>query len=168
MRRRALLAVMVTALTSACETSGEPEKVAVPVDSAAGELAFAYTGPDETAIVLPVHINGKGPYEFVLDTGATLTCVDQALSTELELPKAAGSGGFGVGIGKSGQFGMVAIDSFRIGAASANGMSACVLDLSQFAQLGIELDGLIGLNFLKSFRVSIDFERQVVVLQDAK
>ena len=35
-------------------------------------------------IVVPVTINGSGPYDFLLDTGSTNTMLDQKLADELD------------------------------------------------------------------------------------
>ena len=40
--------------------------------------------------VVDLKINGKGPYRFVLDTGATATVIGEELSRELSLPAACG------------------------------------------------------------------------------
>jgi predicted aspartyl protease len=38
------------------------------------------------AVMVPVTINGSGPYDFMLDTGSTITSVDRELGQELALP----------------------------------------------------------------------------------
>ena len=42
-------------------------------------------------IVVPVTINGSGPYDFVLDTGSNNTMLDQKLADKLALPHGADS-----------------------------------------------------------------------------
>lgn len=153
------------ALLCACQP-GAPARVEAPADSAAGAVAFEWAGPGEAAILVPVHINGRGPYSFVLDTGATLTCMDQALATELSLPEEGGRIGFGAGVGGAGRMQLVHADSLRVGEARAEELTLCALDLSSARQAGIELDGLLGLNFLRSFRMGLDFERGVLSLQE--
>lgn len=37
------------------------------------------------AVIVPVMVNGRGPYDFMLDTGCTLTTVDRELGQELAL-----------------------------------------------------------------------------------
>jgi hypothetical protein len=37
------------------------------------------------AVVVPVTVNGRGPYEFMLDTGSTISAVDPELARELRL-----------------------------------------------------------------------------------
>lgn len=104
----------------------------------------------------------------MLDTGATLTCVDQALAQQLQLPEAGGMVGVGAGAGGAGQMRLVTLDSLRVGAARAEELTACALDLEHTASVGLEIDGLLGLNFLRSFRVTLDFEREVLILQDVE
>ena len=158
------LGFLLTLLT-ACQSSA-PARVEAPVDSAGGEIEIEWAGPNEAALLVPVHVNGTGPYSFVLDTGATLTCVDEVLARELSLPEPAGQRGIGAGIGTAGRIQLVNIDSLRVGEARAFDLPACSLDLGMAEQIGIEIDGLLGLNFLRSFRVGLDFERDIVTLQE--
>jgi predicted aspartyl protease len=154
---------------SACDV-GAPARVVTPADSAAGETPFRLAGPGGAMLLVTVFINGSGPYDLVLDTGATLTCVDQRVAAELNLPRAAAGVGYGAGVGGSGSVGLVRLDSLRLGHARAERMTACVLDLQHLQQLhgigsaGSTVHGLLGLNFLKNFRMTLDFDRSVVSL----
>jgi predicted aspartyl protease len=47
--------------------------------------------PNDAAIMVQVKINGQGPYDFVLDTGATFTCLDNDLADQLKLPRVEGA-----------------------------------------------------------------------------
>ena len=42
---------------------------------------------DLSMIIVPVSINGSGPYDFMLDTGCGKTMVDQRLAEELHLSR---------------------------------------------------------------------------------
>jgi predicted aspartyl protease len=103
----------------------------------------------------------------VLDTGATITCVDLPLAERLNLPEQRGQIGLGAGVGGAGRVRLVGIDSLRLGAAEASGLTACVLDLQQVRAISPDVAGLLGLNFLKEFRVTLDFERNILLLQEA-
>jgi predicted aspartyl protease len=149
---------------AACEATSAPDRVTIPADSAAGEVAFELAGPGGAALTVPVHVNGSGPYRFVLDTGATLTCVNSRVAAELELPEQRGMTGMGAGVASSGRMRLVRVDSLRVGGAAAAGLTACELDLAHVEALGIEIDGLLGLNFLREYRVTLDFEREVLIL----
>jgi len=52
-----------------------------------------------------------------------------------------------------------------MGEASATDLRACVVDLAHVRRLGIEADGLVELNFLKKFRVTLDFEDRVLTFE---
>ena len=142
--RRSPLAIPLLAALAACQPPGAPDTVHAPPDSAAGEMAFELAGPNGAALMVPVHVNGEGPFRFVLDTGATITCVEG--TTRMRL---------------------VRLDSLRVGGARAEGITACALDLAHTAAIGVEIEGLLGLDFLRSYRVTLDFDRQVLLLQAA-
>ena len=78
MRLVALLAPLVLA---GCMQPGGGAPVQVTGE---GEVPFTLAGPGGAAIVVPVKINDTGPYNLVLDTGATLTCLDRALVERLQ------------------------------------------------------------------------------------
>lgn len=166
-RARVLAPVLpLLALVGACEGGlGTPQRVSVPADSAAGETAFRLAGPGGAALVVPVYLDGKGPFDLILDTGATLTCVDEALARELGLRERVGAIGGAVGVGGAGRVRLYALDSLRLGATSAAGLTVCAIDLGGLAAVSPGTRGLLGLNFLKSFRVTLDFERAVVRLE---
>ena len=151
-------------LLSAC-TDMSPDRVAIAADSAAGEVAFELAGQGGAALIVPVRINGTGPYDFVLDTGATITCVDEQLAGQLSLPAVRGVMGTAAGVGGQGGVSLVEIDSLSMGGVHAHGLEACVINLEHLSAMGLELGGLIGLNVLREFRVTLDFERNIVTLE---
>jgi len=152
-------------LLAACDRMA-PARVDMPVDSAAGEVPFELAGPGGAALVVAVHVNGSGPYQFVLDTGATISCVDEELASALQLPDVQGVLGTAAGVAGAGRLRLVSIDSLSVGGVRAHELQACVVDLQHLGGMGLELDGLIGLNVLREFRVTLDFERNIVTLQE--
>jgi predicted aspartyl protease len=158
--------VTIAAVAAACELSGEPARVDAPADAAAGEIALRFVGADDAAIVVPVWINGEGPFDLVLDTGATYTCVTPEVAARLDLPDQRGAVGYGAGVQSAGRVRIVRYDSVRAGAAAAHDMAGCVVDLSSLAAVGTAVDGLLGLNFLRGFDVRLDFERAVLTLTE--
>ncbi|HEY0673125.1 MAG TPA: retropepsin-like aspartic protease [Longimicrobiales bacterium] len=150
-------------LVAGCDLA-TPARVQAPADSAAGEIAFQLASPNEAAILVPVQINGHPEVDFVLDTGATFTCIDISLARELGLPDQDEVGGIAIGAMNVGRIETVLIDSLRIGNATAYDISACKLDLEALRR-GFGAHGLIGLNFLKSFDMAVDFDRSILRLQ---
>ena len=157
-----VLVLLIAVILIGCDAS-VPAQTVAPADSAAGETAISLLGPNEAALVVPVSINGRAPVNFILDTGATLTCIDVSLARVLELPGGEVTNGVAIGAMSAGRVETVRIDSLRIGNAAAYDLLACRLDLAALREaLGVQ--GLIGLNFLKSFDVALDFERRVLPL----
>lgn len=132
-----------------------------PVDTAAGEVEFSGTA----AMIVPVHVNGDGPLQFAVDTGSTLTCVDHRVAERLGLPERSGRQGVTAGGSGVGHMRVVRIDSLRVGGAAMRELDACVVELAHARSVGVEIDGLLGLNFLRAYDVRIDFDRRVLSLQ---
>lgn len=162
--RLALVLLLVVLSSAGCRLGAQaPAAVTYPADP--DEIAFAFEGPGEAALVVPVLVNGEGPFRMVLDTGATLTCVTEPVAEALALPSARGVAGFGAGVGGSGHLRIVRVDSLRLGRARLDGLQACVLDLSHLAGVGVTVDGLLGLNALRPFTLTLDFGRNVLRLE---
>ena len=156
------IAAVLPFFLSACEPAA-PARTQAPADTTAGEVKFELAGPNDAALTVPVYINGRGPINFILDTGATLTCIDVSLARELGLKDEGTMGGVAIGVLSAGQLQTVRMDSLRIGRASAHNLAACRLDLEALrTALGVQ--GLVGLNFLKEFDVALDFDRRVLTL----
>lgn len=158
---RAIALVSTLALAGCVQVGSAPPPPAV---TGAGEIPFTLAGAGGAAIVVPVKINGQGPYQLVLDTGATFTCLDQSLVKKLELPTPTGLVGRGATVGSSGAISLHRIDTLTIGDVTAKALTACSLDLRNVNEMGLEVDGLLGLNVLKSFKVGLDFQRNVLTL----
>ena len=135
-----------------------------PASITPGEVPFEMAPPNEAAIIVPVKINGRGPFKFVLDTGATFTCIDQKLVDQLKLPEWSGQFGVGVLAPTEGAVKLVSIDTFEVGNTKATAMKACAIEFSRLQTGGLDARGLVGLNFLKSFQVKIDFKKKVLHL----
>lgn len=173
--RRCLLSVFLTCLAALTLTGCQvamPSRALAPANVAAGEVQFELAGPGGAAMLVPVKINGQGPFYFVLDTGATVAVVDQRLAQRLNLPERRGVTGIGTGIGSSGPMKLVSLQTLQVGNASGSDLTAGVVDIQHLRNLGggggsggKEIEGLVGLNFLRSFRVTIDFQRSVLQLQ---
>jgi predicted aspartyl protease len=154
----------VLLLLAGCRMSGEPAQVEAPADTAAGEVPLRFVGAGDAAIVVATFINGEGPFDLVVDTGATYTCVTAELAERLALPDQRGAVGIGAGVHGAGRVRIVHFDSVRVGAAMTADMAGCALDLSALEAVGTSVDGLLGLNFLRSFDVRLDFSRNVLTL----
>jgi predicted aspartyl protease len=164
MKFRCLINAAFVSLLVALSGCTIPSQLGEPSEASPGEVRFTLTPPNDAAIIVPVKINGRGPYNFVLDTGATFTCIDIKLVEELRLPDWKGQSGVSVITPGAGNARLVNLDSLEVGHAKATKLQACTIDLQQMQEMGLDAKGLVGLNFLKSYRMSIDFEKKILKL----
>ena len=117
------------------------------------------------AALVPVHVNGAGPFIFVLDTGSSRSIVSWALARELEAPAVArsqivGSAGSQMGI-------VVRLASVAVGSARVADVLAPVVDESRLSELGRGIRGVLGQDFLAGFNYTLDYRRARLTWDDA-
>lgn len=125
-----------------------PETTAVPFE----------TGPNEMAILFPAEVNGRGPYRFLLDTGASGSVIFPPLAAELGL---SGSEAEAKAVSVLGDLAaqVVTLDSLTALGHTRHAVMAAVIDLVDFTNTatGMRVDGILGYTFLKDFVVEIDY-----------
>jgi hypothetical protein len=115
-------------------------------------------------VVVPMYINHKGPFNFILDTGVGITIItDPHLKDSLNLKylRKIELGGLGDKIELTAY--TTPFLNLRIGSTEAKSCAAAILDddilnLSNYA--GMPIHGLIGYDFFKSFKVRINYNSQ--------
>ncbi|HEY8617858.1 retroviral-like aspartic protease family protein [Phenylobacterium sp.] len=128
------------------EASDDPG--APPVELGAGQTRNEH-------LLAPVSINGHGPYHFLLDTGANASCVSHRLMTELALtpgPPTRVHTVVGVRTRPS-----VLIDRLQVGQRDRRKVKAPALPIR-----GSEVDGVLGVDWLKGQRLVLDFKRSAI------
>jgi predicted aspartyl protease len=137
--------------------------------SAGGSLPVEFTlaSPHKPLILLPVFVNGKGPFRFAVDTGTSMTCVSTTLAGRLGLRLDAGTDLTGVGGTFSSATGR--LESLSIGDSRATGLTiASGGFIEQLGRaVGCEFDGIVGYDFLKQYRPVIDYPRRTLQLAGA-
>jgi predicted aspartyl protease len=122
--------------------------------------------PSKPLVVLSVEVNGRGPYRFCLDTGTSMTAISPALAAALAIPMKPGARpGAGAGGSISVSFGM--LESFAVGPHRVGDIDVTSADFfSSIAKAcGTDIDGIVGYNFLKRFRVTIDYPGTRLLLE---
>lgn len=119
---------------------------------------------EDYVIVIPVTVNGAGPYEFLLDTGTNTTLVSaefaQALRLRpvdrIELMTVTGS-----------QIVPRAwLESVTVGAKTATNLEALLSDLREARAVKPEICGVLGQNFLSRFNYLINYRDRRIEFED--
>ncbi|HEV2363027.1 MAG TPA: aspartyl protease family protein [Caulobacteraceae bacterium] len=110
-------------------------------------------------MTVPVEVNGTGPWQFVVDTGANQSVISAELMRKLGLPpgKLAPLNGIaGVDIAPTTQA------SLKLGNIDQDERTFSVLPAA-----GIGGDGMLGLDHLDGKRLTLDFRRQRVQIEQS-
>ncbi len=117
-------------------------------------------------IILPVYINEQGPFHFIFDTGvSSILLTNPDLLDSLHLSQASSVMIKGFGKGKDIKAGIVNGLSLKIGPMQGTGFTAAVLpkDILDFSTyVGTQIDGIIGYDLAKDFRIRIDYDHQQI------
>jgi len=112
---------------------------------------------DSHLVGVPVYINGKGPHNFVVDTGAGNTVMTPELADKLGI-EAQAVQGIARGIGGDTELKLAALETLAIGSARLTNSQVVVIDLSKVSPKGHLIDnGIIGYDFLKNFETVLDY-----------
>jgi hypothetical protein len=122
-------------------------------------------GPGGSVLALvPVSIQGQGPYTFALDTGASQSVVDKQIADQLELPT-SGTASPVFGVFGAGQATAVRVEQWRIGEVELPSATIVAIDLPD-PPIGSGPRGLLGSDMLSLFgAVTVDYEQAVLVLR---
>ncbi|WP_309645160.1 retroviral-like aspartic protease family protein [Phenylobacterium sp.] len=101
-------------------------------------------------VTAPVMINGRGPFRFMVDTGANTSCVSQGLAETLALPRGRALRVHTI-VGPRSRA-SVMIDQLDIGTRTRRGVEAPILPMAGFG-----IDGVLGIDWLKGQRLVLGF-----------
>lgn len=156
MRKIALSIVAFAALGAA-----PPPEMSADQDVLTEEQTVALERERYHRVTVPVSLEGKGPYRFLVDTGSEATVVSREIASSLDLPNAGRV--LIVGMASTGEADLVDIENIRLGS-----MDFCCLTSPVLERRQIGADGILGLDSLQDSRVLIDFEEGSMIVQDAR
>ncbi|HEX4051271.1 MAG TPA: retroviral-like aspartic protease family protein [Steroidobacteraceae bacterium] len=125
--------------------------------------AIASHGGQIGMIVASVMINGKGPFRFMLDTGATRTVLSSATAAKLALQSSPGDRILVQGVSGLSAVPLVHVDSVTSGSLQISGVSAPVLS----GPVLDGVDGILGMDGLSGMRLTADFVRDQVFINNS-
>jgi predicted aspartyl protease len=128
-------------------TSDPPGTIRVPVQM---------TG---ASVIVPVTLNRRLKTFLALDTGATTTMISHRIANNLGL-RTDGPRVVATTVNGHVSIPLARLGSIKVGEAEVHNLAVTVHDLSPATRV----DGLLGLDFLKRFHVSIDSRNQHLIL----
>lgn len=131
------------------------------------KLKFRLAGGAQPLILLPTRVNGAGPFDFILDTGAGTSLLSAELAQQLNIKILGTKEGQSAG-GKI-SVSLAKVESLALGQAKIEDVEVGIVDLGHIAKtIGTKIDGDVGYNFLKHFRVTIDYQTGEIRFDDPK
>ena len=111
-------------------------------------------------VVVPVMVGEKGPFDFVLDTGANTGIVDPSIAAHVAM----------VAIDTVPQTTLAGIrtltrgllPSLSFGAMHVENVEVVVKDLSEIRKFDSHIEGIAGQNFLAHFSYLVDYQKHVI------
>lgn len=141
MPRRFAIVIVLLACVAVPARADEPETYQVP-----------YRLTNTLHLLVRAKINGKGPYNFIIDTGAPLLFVATKVGKELGL--------------KSDNNGWCVLDRYEMEGGVVQEKVKCRIDtpfqlegMNGMGMAGAELHGIIGYTVLAHYRMEFDFTR---------
>lgn len=176
----AAIGLMLSAATSDVHAAAEPPKVGkprpVPADTPTNVLPLppAYYDPSlaiggedlkarkrETRLSVQVFVNGSGPYDFIVDSGADTSVVGLRIANQLQLP--LGTPAILHAMTARNIVDRVKVEQLTIGSSTFRN-----LQLPALRESDLGGDGMVGIDSLVEQRVMMDFERKMIKVEDAR
>ncbi len=114
-----------------------------------------------TRMTVEVHVNGRGPYRFLVDSGADSSVVGLRIARDLQLP--AGTPAILNSMTASARVERVLVDELSLGATTIRN-----LEVPALLEGDLGGDGMVGIDALVEQRLMMDFEKRVIKVEDAR
>jgi predicted aspartyl protease len=114
----------------------------------------------ETRLSVEVRVNGRGPYQFVVDSGADTTAVGLRIARDLELP-------LGTPVLLNNMTDRNIVDRVKVDELSVGPSTIHNLELPALREEDIGGAGMIGIDALRRQRLMLDFEKRLIKVEDA-
>lgn len=115
----------------------------------------------DTRMTVEVHVNGRGPYHFVVDSGADTSVVGLRIARDLELP-------LGTPAILNGTTARSIVDRVKVAQLTLGQTNFGNLELPALKEYDVGGDGLVGIDALVNQRLMMDFEKHVIKVEDAR
>jgi len=122
--------------------------------------AIHFRSPRGSSIVVPVYMNDDGPFDFLLDTGSTITIVDPELFRSLRLDVIEG-GTVATLTGKAA-IPLAVARTVSVGPVTESKVELGVRDLAGLREMDSKIRGVLGQNVLRNADYLIDNRKHTI------
>ena len=162
MKFRSLALPILAAVASASALNGQPQVGPSAAGQADEEGTVLGYGQDRfERMTVPVSIGGRGPYAFIVDTGAERTSIAEELAQDLKL-------GLGARARLHSMTEVSRIQTVLIPALEVGGRSIRDINAPALERRNIGAEGILGVDTLQTQRVSFDFTRQQMTVTNSR
>jgi hypothetical protein len=112
--------------------------------------------------IVAVSVNHAGPFNFMLDTGTQMTMLDPKLAATLKLTTSGTAEVESVAVSASAAFAQVEL--IEVGSRWAANQRVLVYDLRNLQTTGLDIQGVLGEDFLEQFDMLIDNGHSILCL----
>ena len=132
---------------------------AQPAPAADGSQATGLNARDDgyDRLTVAVRVAGQGPYQFLLDTGASRSAISSDVAARLGLAPAPSATLHSV-------TGSVRVSTARVPLLDWTATSATEVDAALLEASNMGADGILGLDMLRSQRILFDFARKTLTV----
>lgn len=162
-----LLPPMAVSAQRRVEPAAAPRVPAIPLGEAVLDDSLEIAGDSvageqvETRMAVDVAIDGRGPYRFVVDSGADRTVIGERLALALRLPA-------GPSVTLHGMAGASRRETALIAQLSVGGSVVADIAAPTLPERYLGARGLLGIDALRGQRLMLDFERQAITIEDTR
>jgi len=138
-----------------------------PLRPAVIDNALAIGGDDvnarkvESRMTVEVQVNGRGPYHFVVDSGADTSAVGLRIARDLQLP-------VGTPVILNNMTDRNVVDRVKLASLSFGPSTISNLEVPALHEEHLGGDGMIGIDALVRQRLLMDFENRLIKVEDSR
>ena len=153
-----LAALFLCALINGCAPSLDSPTSVKPSSSEKSRVPFHQMGP---LVVVKGILNGRVAADFMVDTGASLSMISQKSARDLGIDLHVTRPTIPIQtMGETIHVPLVVLESIEVGGMQVKKITVAVYDLPH-----LDRPGILGLDFLKHFRVEVDFKEGFLLLE---
>jgi predicted aspartyl protease len=158
----------IVMLAAMAALAGEPAPPILPtIPPATIDNTLEITGDaveaeqSRTRMFIPVEIDGKGPFRFLVDSGADRSVIGLGLAARLALPE--GGAVKLQGMAGAARVGTVRIATLKLGQSTIPSIAAPALP-----ERYLGAQGIVGIDALADQRLMLDFDKKTITVQDSR